>query len=71
MSFLGNLKLTDGAAFLASGGGVTWGAIERKLKRDAIERLTERIKQQELKIDPNRSSSKLTKRGDTPPEVKR
>jgi hypothetical protein len=71
MSFLGDLKLTDGAALLVSGGSIGWGAIERKLKKDNIERLTARIKQLELQIDPNRTSSKLTKRGDTPPEVKR
>lgn len=71
MSFLGNLKLTDGAALLATSGSIAWGARERRLKKDAIERLTERIKQLELKVDPNRTSSKLTKRGDTPPEVKK
>lgn len=52
---------------VAIGFGI-WVFLERKLKRDTVERLSLRIKELELRIDRKRSSSDLTKRGDTRPE---
>lgn len=54
------------AAFGA--GGVTYGYRERKLKQKTIERLSPVVIEQELELDPKRSSSRLTKRGATRPE---
>ncbi len=48
-------------------GLLVWGLFERKLRRDAIERLTKRTQQLELERDPNRTSSRLTPRGTTRP----
>jgi len=41
-----------------------------KLKKDAIERMAGRIKELETKMDPGRSSSRLTPRGETRSEDK-
>jgi len=49
-------------------GGVLYGRGQRKLRKSTTERLTQRIVELEQGIDPNRSSSKLTKTGDTNPE---
>ena len=50
--------------------GVVYGRLQRRLRKDVIEKLQGRINQLEKQIDKNRSSSKLTPRGDTRPEDK-
>jgi hypothetical protein len=41
---------------------------QRKLRRDVVERLSSRVPFLEKQLDPGRTSSKLTDRGDTNPE---
>jgi hypothetical protein len=51
--------------------GWVFGLNAQRLKRNTIERLAGRLAELEKKKDPSRTSSKLTKRGETPPEVAR
>lgn len=44
-----------------------WAFLERKLKKDSIKHFKEHIIELEKKLDPNRSSSNLTKEGNTNP----
>ena len=62
---LGNLRVSEGLAWLVGASGLAYGAWERKLRKDDIERLAERNRQLEYRIDPGRSSSELTPRGDS------
>jgi len=49
-------------------GGIAYGVRERHLKRKNIERMGAEIKQLETRLDPNRTSSRLTPRGTTQKE---
>lgn len=49
---------------------VIWAVGERKLRQRAIERLERRPRELERMIDPQRSTSGLTKTGETHPEDK-
>ncbi len=49
-------------------GGIAYGRYQAKLRKDVIERYHPLIQEAERLIDQNRSSSKLTDRGDTRPE---
>ncbi len=49
-------------------GGIAYGRRQAKLRRDAVERLHPYQEQHEKSIDPNRTSSRLTSRGETRPE---
>jgi len=49
---------------LIGGPGFGYGLYQRKLRREYINRYTLRVKHLEQKVDPNRSSSGLTSRGD-------
>jgi hypothetical protein len=49
-------------------GGVTFGYRERKLRQKNIERMSSQLAEYEAKIDPKRSSSRLTRKGSTRPE---
>ena len=44
---------------------VLYGKVQRYLRQNTIERLESRIRDLETRIDPNRSSSMLTPRGET------
>ncbi len=70
IGFLGNLKVSIALAWGFGIGGIIYGLVERKLRKDNIERLQGRIKTLEQAIDSRRSSSNLTERGDTRPEDK-
>jgi hypothetical protein len=61
-------SLNEWAAYAIGGAGTIYGLLQRKLRKDTIERLTKRIKTLEENQDPERSSSKLTPRGETPVE---
>ncbi len=50
--------------------GVTYGWRQRQLRRKDIDRLGNRVKDLEQRLDPERSSSKLTRVGTTRPEDK-
>ena len=64
----GNLQISSAVAWLFGGGGVMYGLRQRKLRRDVIETNGTRVSELESAIDPHRSSSRLTRRGDTNPE---
>ena len=49
-------------------GGTSYGYLQRRLKRKNIERMSSKNEQLEQKLDSNRSSSRLTKKGLTRPE---
>jgi hypothetical protein len=53
-------------ALLCGAGGVSYGLGERGVRKRSVERLQRRIEKFERGIDPGRSSSGLTPRGDTP-----
>ena len=57
-----DLAATSAAAAIA----IALWSRERKTRKDTVERLHAQIKELELKLDPDRSTSGLTPRGDTP-----
>lgn len=79
-------KITDAdvlIGFITGGSGTTitisatlnlgllaWGLRERRLRRRLIKQTTDRPKELELRLNPNRSSSGLTPDGRTPPNHK-
>lgn len=65
LNVLGQLNFSITLAWAAAIGGLMYGFRQKKLRRDTIERLQDRIKKYESMEDPNRSSSHLTKRGET------
>ena len=62
-----NSTLHEKVEYIVITGLLIWGLLERKLRRDAIERLHRRSRELEARIDPNRTSSRLTHRGTTNP----
>lgn len=52
---------------LFGGGGIAYGWRQRKLRRDVVERLSTRIEAYETRLDGERGSSGLTRRGETHP----
>ncbi len=68
VNFLTDINVSVALAWAAGFGGMVYGIKQRELRKDTIERLVGRIKQLEDEVDPNRTSSNLTKRGDTRPE---
>lgn len=49
-------------------GGTSYGYAQRRLKQKNIERMSRKNEALEQKLDPNRTSSRLTKKGLTRPE---
>ena len=47
-------------------GGILYGRLQRKLRKATVERLAPRSQELEQRLDPERSSSGLTSKGDTP-----
>jgi hypothetical protein len=68
VQFLGNVTISKALAYALGGGGIIYATRERSLRRRTIEELQNRIKKLEAAKDRNRSSSKLTKRGETRPQ---
>ncbi len=68
LRLLADVRVTEWVAYILTGGSIAYGLRERKLRRDTIERLSERTQKLEQQLDPNRSSSRLTPRGTTRPE---
>ncbi len=68
VQFLGRAWISTGLAWVLAGGGIFYGLRQRKLRRDTVERLSPAKVQREKEIDPGRSSSRLTPRGETNPE---
>ncbi len=67
---LGSLRVSEAVAWIFGAGGVGYGLRQRRLRRQTIERLSTRIQELERGIDPKRTSSHLTPRGETSPEDK-
>lgn len=65
VQFLGNVTISKALAYALGGGAIIYATRERSLRRRTIEHLHKRIKQLEAAKDPNRSSSRLTRRGET------
>jgi len=63
-----SVKVSQLVAWMFGAGGVAYGLGQRRLRRDTVERLQGRIKRYETLVDPDRSSSSLTPRGETRPE---
>lgn len=70
MSFFGDLKVSITLSLIVGIFGGAYGLLQRKLRKDTVERLQGRIQELESVIDSRRSSSKLTKRGETRVEDK-
>lgn len=68
ISVFGNLQVSIAVAWLVGVGGVWYGWTQRELRKTTIERLQSHIRLLEHRLDPQRSSSRLTPRGDSHPE---
>lgn len=68
VSLLGKVEISVVLSWIVGGAGVIYGRAQRKLRKTTIESLHGRIKSLESQLDPARTSSKLTPRGDTNPE---
>lgn len=70
--FLADIKTSSGvakvAAYLFGASGIGYGWQQRGLRRKDIQTRSDYVKQLELQIDNNRTSSRLTKKGTTPRE---
>jgi len=62
------LLYCTGAGIIFAVSGIKYGLSQRKLRKDTVERLQNRIKTLEKKFDSSRTTSGLTARGDTNPE---
>lgn len=67
VGFLGNLKISDGIAYLLAGGGVAYGVGQRQMRRRHIKRNVENKNELERILHPGRTSSNLTDTGTTRP----
>lgn len=70
IEILGSMELSVAAPTLSAIVTAMWALGERRLRKDTIQRQSDHIRYLETKIDPSRSSSSLTMRGDTPREVR-
>jgi hypothetical protein len=70
VGFLGDLRVSEGVAYLFGAGGVYYGVKRHRLHGDNIQRMAGRLADLEKQLDPKRSSSRLTPRGATRPEDK-
>jgi hypothetical protein len=68
VNLLGKLEASVILSWVVGGAGVVYGRSQMKLRKTTIERLQSRLKSLEEQLDPHRTSSKLTPRGDTNPE---
>jgi hypothetical protein len=68
LKFLSNVKINIAVSWSVGITGVGYGVWQRRVRRTTVERLAARVKELEEKIDPRRSSSSLTPRGETKPE---
>ena len=70
LNFLGDLNVSVTLAWTVAVSAIAYGWWQRKLRRDNIQRLEGGKAELEAVIDPRRTSSRLTPRGDTRPEDK-
>jgi hypothetical protein len=64
-SILGDLKFTASVAL--TGAACAWAVVERTLRHRKTQYLQDRVIKLEEQLDPNRSSSGLTRKGQTNP----
>lgn len=69
INVLGEMKVNQALAWVLAVCGGGYGAQQRKLRKDTVERLSERCRSLESKLDPKRTSSELSPRGDHPEDV--
>jgi hypothetical protein len=67
VTLLGNVTISKWAAYALTGCSVGYGWREHKLRLKVNETLGDRNSKLEKQVDPQRSSSKLTRRGETDP----
>lgn len=68
VKLLSNVRVSTAAAWLFGGGCLFYGERQARLRKDTVERQSRRITELEQSVDPKRTSSRLTARGDTNPE---
>lgn len=68
LNFFAQISVSHLLAWILAVGGVGFGLLERNLRRSTIERLQARITALETGVDPGRTTSRLTPRGETNPE---
>lgn len=68
ITFIGNLTVSETVAWILAASGTIYGLNERRVRKNTVARLQPRITSLEKRLDPDRSSSTLTLRGDTNPE---
>lgn len=68
LNFLSNIGVSSSLNWMVGVGGVAYGLNQKRLRSQNIERLSKLNKALQEPIDPNRTSSHLTVRGDTNPE---
>ncbi len=71
MSLLGKITISQTLAWAFAFGGIGYGWRQKKLRRDVIETQGDHIKKLESGTDKKRTSSNLTRRGETSPEDKK
>lgn len=67
MNILADIRFERVVAVTAGGGGIIYGARQRQLRLDTIRHFEAMKREQELLIDPSRTSSDLTSSGETNP----
>lgn len=68
VNVLGGFRINTALAWVLGAGGMVYGRRERSVRMKINERLGGRIKELEESIDRRRTSSRLTKRGQTLPQ---
>lgn len=63
---LGDIRLSSFLCMAFGVGGTVFGWLQLRLRKSTVERLAPRNQDLEREIDPKRSTSGLTSRGDTP-----
>ena len=68
LRFAGDFRVSESIAYIFGIGGLGYGIRMKKLHGDNVQRTASRIAELESRLDPKRSSSRLTPRGETRPE---
>jgi hypothetical protein len=69
VKLLAEAKLSEIIPYVTAAMGWLFGVNAQRLRRNTTERLTNRIRELEQRIDPTRSTSGLTPRGQTPSDT--
>lgn len=68
IEILADVNVSKALAWVFGASGALYGLRQRSLRKTTVERLQDRVRELETGIDPGRSSSGLTPRGNTNPE---